>query len=205
MRGKAKENRVNFEVFRKNFLENHSGFSYFRRKSRMSNIPFDPASPAVRRLLSNLNSSFRVRLFFLLKLPSLLFWKVRVASVDPDIGKVEIRFSWRTQNPFQSTYFAALAGTGELSTGMLAMVAMEGRGPMSMLVTRLEGQYSKRGLGRTVFTCEDGPKIREAVDRAYATGEGQEVEVLSIGRGEDGTEVCRFLLNWSFKPRRKKD
>lgn len=171
----------------------------------MQHNPFDPKSAAVISLLSNLNSRSKMRLFFLLKLPSLFFWKVRVLSVDPDVGRVEIRYSRRTQNPFRSTYFAALAGAGELSTGMLAMIAMEGRGPMSMLVTRLEAEYSKKAVGRTVFTCVDGPLIREAVRRAYETGEGQQVEVLSIGSAEDGSEVCRLKLSWSFKTRQKKD
>jgi len=180
------------------------GFCYIRKKYGMQDIPFDPQSPAVRRLLANLSNRTRMRLFYLWKLPRLFFWNVRVLSVDPDVGRVEIPFSWRTQNPFRSTYFAALAGAGELSTGMLAMIAMEGRGPMSMLVTKLEAVYSKRALGRTVFTCEDGPKIRDAVQHAYSSGEGQQVEVLSIGRGEDGAEVGRLVLSWSFKPRSQK-
>ena len=171
----------------------------------MQYIPFDPKSAAVMRLLRNLNSRGRMRLFFLWKLPSLFFWNVRVLSVDPDVGRVQIPFSRRTQNPFRSTYFAALAGAGELSTGMMSLIAMEGRGPMSMLVTKLEAEYSKKAIGQTVFTCVDGPLIRDAVQRAYETGEGQQVEVLSIGNAEDGSEVCRFKLSWSFKSRQKKD
>lgn len=180
-----------------------STFSYIRTKISMQYIPFDPKSAEVVRLLSNLNTRSKMRLFFLWKLPTLLFWNVRVLSVNPDVGRVEIPFSRRTQNPFRSTYFAALAGAGELSTGLLAMIAMEGRGPMSMLVTRMEAEYSKKAVGRTVFTCADGPLIRDAVQRAYETGEGQQVEVLSIGTAEDGSEVCRFRLNWSFKARQK--
>lgn len=168
----------------------------------MPTTDFDPGSIAVRKLLAKLNDPFKMRLFYLWKLPSLMLWKVRVLSVDPDVGKVAIPFSWRTQNPFRSTYFAALAGAGELSTGMLAMIAMEGRSPMSMLVTKVEADYMKKAIGMTVFTCSDGPKIRDAVQRAYDTGEGQQVTVCSTGTGPDGAEVCRVVLHWSFKARK---
>lgn len=168
----------------------------------MSTTDFDPGSIAVQKLLAKLNDPFKMRLFFLWKLPSLLLWKVRVLSVDPDVGKVAIPFSWRAQNPFRSTYFAALSGAGELSTGLLAMIAMEGRGQMSMLVTKVEAEYMKKAVGTTVFTCTAGPEIREAVQRAYDTGEGQQVSVSSTGTGEDGTMVCRVVLHWSFKARK---
>lgn len=68
-----------------------------------------------------------------------------------------------------------------------------------MLVTHVEASFTKKATGRTVFTCSDGPKLREAIQKAYETGEGQSVQVRSTGVSEDGAEVCSVLLTWSFK------
>jgi hypothetical protein len=161
--------------------------------------PFDPGSAEVRRAVANLNSRWSTWFFYLFKLPTLLFWGVRVHRVDVDSAEVEIPFGWRSQNPFRSTYFAALSGTGELAGGMLAMIAVAGRGPVSMLVTGMEASFSKKAVGKTIFTCTDGPMIRSAVQEALETGEGRTVRVVSVGRQEDGHEVCRVALTWSFK------
>ncbi|MBK8879117.1 MAG: DUF4442 domain-containing protein [Haliscomenobacter sp.] len=166
-------------------------------------IFFDAQSAPVVRLLRALNTPWKMRLFFLWKLPSLLFWGVRIRKASPDQTEVLIPFSWRAQNPFRSTYFAALAGAGELAGGVMAMIAIEGRGPVSMLVTNLEASFSKKATGPTVFTCSQGAAIREAIQRALDTGEGQTLQVLSVGRLENGTEVCRVELTWSFKAKRQ--
>ena len=166
-------------------------------------IPLDAQSAPVARLMRSLNTPWKMRLFFFWRLPSLFFWGVRIRKASPDVTEVLIPFSWRTQNPFRSTYFAALAGAGELAGGLMAMMAIEGRGPVSMLVTKLEASFSKKATGPIVFTCSQGAAIREAIQRAMDTGEGQTLNVLSVGRLEDGTEVCRTELTWSFKAKRQ--
>ncbi len=160
---------------------------------------FDAKSPSLLRLISNLNTPWKMRLYFLRKLPSCLFWGVRVQSCTPDEGKVSIPYSRRTQNPFRSIYFAALAGAAELSTGLLAIIALHGRGRISMLITNIEAEFTKKADTRTTFTCTEGKAIRESVQRAIDTGEGQTIRVLSTGRNASGEEVCKVWLTWSFK------
>ena len=149
--------------------------------------------------MANLATPWKMRFFFWQKLPSLLFWGVRIISVTPSRGQVTIPFGWRTQNPFRSTYFAALSGAGELAAGILAMIAIEGRGPVSMLIVGLEVEFLKKATTLTIFTCNDGDKIQQAVQQALETGEGVTTRVASIGVQEDGTEVARVHLTWSFK------
>lgn len=161
--------------------------------------PFNPESPVVLRLLERLNSPWKMRVFYLLKLPTLFLWGVRIRRVTPEQAEVVVPYSWRSQNPFRSTYFAALSGAGELAGGLLAMVAIEGRGPVSMLVTGLEASFTKKAVGPTIFTCTDGPEIQNAVQQALETGLGQTIRVESVGRRMDGHEVCRVALTWSFK------
>ncbi|MGB3545398.1 MAG: hypothetical protein WBA17_00375, partial [Saprospiraceae bacterium] len=61
--------------------------------------------------LRDVNTPWKMRLaFFLRKLPTLFWWGVRVKSATEDRAEVTIPYTWRTQNPFKSVYFAAQAG-----------------------------------------------------------------------------------------------
>lgn len=153
-------------------------------------------------LLKDFNTPWKMKLYFLRKLPSCWFWGVRVVKVDQDKGVVSIPYSWRTQNPFRSIYFAALCGAAELSTGLLGVASLPGQGKVSMLITGLEARFVKKADSRTTFTCTQGAALREAVQRALETGEGQEVVVTSTGRNEAGEAVCELQLTWSFKKKR---
>lgn len=160
---------------------------------------FNADAPAVRQLLSNLNSPWKMRLYFLQQLPSLWFWGVRIKNVTPQRAEVTIPFNWRSQNPFRSTYFAALAGAAELSTGSLGLIAIAGRAKVSMLVVKMEAQYFKKADAMVTFTCEDGEAMLETIDRAMTTGEGQQFTATSIGRLPSGEMACQMWITWSFK------
>jgi len=161
--------------------------------------PFDPQRPSLLKMIRQLNTSWKMRLYFLQKLPSCWFWGVRVKYCDADRAEVTIPFRWRSQNPFRSTYFAALCGAAELSTGLLALIALHGRGRISMLITHVEAEFTKKADNLTTFRCEAGPDIRDTVQRAIDSGNGETIRVASIGRNEAGVEVCRVYLTWSFK------
>jgi hypothetical protein len=77
------------------------------------------------------------------KLPSAIFWRLRVKKLDQDKCEVSLPFFWRTQNPFRSIYFAALAGAAELSTGILCQMALAGKGKFSMLVVDFRAEFYK--------------------------------------------------------------
>ena len=165
---------------------------------------FDAQRPSLLKMISDLQVPWKMRWFFLKSLPSCWFWGVRVKYCDIDRCEVTVPYSWRTKNPFRSVYFATLCGAGELSTGTLALMALHERVPISMLITSIEASFSKKAVGIITFTCEAGQQIRDAVDEAIHTGEGQVVKVLTVGHNEDGVEVCKVWLTWSFKVKRKK-
>ncbi|MBL7767422.1 MAG: DUF4442 domain-containing protein [Flavipsychrobacter sp.] len=150
--------------------------------------------------LQLVNSSFRFRLFMLMKLPSAFFAGVRVVSATDNRCDVSVPFKWFSQNPFRSTYFACLAMAAEMSTGLLAMSQTWKRQPaISMLVTGLEATYHKKATGNTFFTCTQGREIAEAVGLAVTTGEAQTIRVLSRGVTQSGELVAEFYITWSFK------
>jgi polyribonucleotide nucleotidyltransferase len=72
---------------------------------------------------------------------------------------------------------------------------------ISMLVASNNANFSKKATGRITFTCEDGQKIQEALDRTVATGEGQTFWMRSVGVNEEGTVVSTFNFEWTVKLR----
>ena len=163
-------------------------------------IPFNAKT---QKLVGNLLNKSKFKLWLLLKLPLGWFAGMRIEYIDGKTCRATIPMGWRSQNPFQSIYFAAEAMTAELTAGALGMVHIENSGEkVSLLVTGLEATFSKKAVSLTTFTCEDGDKIQAAIQETIRTGEGTTAECLSIGRMADGTEVARFKIYWSFKKKR---
>ena len=153
-----------------------------------------------QKFLRQINNPFKVRLFLLSKLPSAYFAGVRVLFADEEKCVVTVPYKWFSKNPFKSTYFACMSMAAEMSTGVLAMVHLYQREPaVSMLVTRVLGDFNKKAVSRSSFTCEDGGRIREAIEEAVASGQGKMITARSIGRNPAGEIVAQFEITWSFK------
>jgi len=142
--------------------------------------------------------------YLFVKLPAAFFCGLNIRKLDTKNCEVTLPYGWRSQNPFQSIYFASQAMAAEMSTGALALLAIENVNvPVGMLVVKLEGGFSKKADKLTTFTCTQGDKVFEAVNKAVETGEGVTATIESVGTMPDGTEVARFLITWSFKKKVK--
>lgn len=154
-----------------------------------------------RALAASMTSRFKFWFFKWRRLPSLRFWGVRLLSLDIDACEVSISYSRNTQNPFRSIYFSALAGAGELSTGALVLLHTAGVGPVSMLVTQCEMTFTKKALGKIVFTCNDGLRIGQAITALAASGDSTEMTLTCSGVDQAGDIVCSMAVQWSLKRR----
>lgn len=134
----------------------------------------------------------------LLKLPTAVFWRLKIAHLDGERCEVTIPYFWRSKNPFQSIYFAALAGAAELSTGALCQMALAGRGSFSMLVVDFRAEYSKKANTKTSFSCEQGAEVFDLV-ASLNPGESKQITMVSHGKNSSGEDVARFFITWSFK------
>jgi len=134
----------------------------------------------------------------LFKLPTALFWRLKMVHLDEQKCLVSIPYFWRSQNPFKSIYFAALAGAAELSTGALCQLALAGKGAFSMLVVDFKAEYSKKANTRIYFTCAQGAELFSLID-SLQPGETNQLTMLSTGKNKAGEEVARFFITWSFK------
>jgi Domain of unknown function (DUF4442) len=124
---------------------------------------------------------------------------ISVKSCDASSCSVLLPYSWRSQNPFRSTYFAAQCAAGELSTGLLATAALQDHSPVSMLVTHVEAEFFKKAAQTLTFTCDQGEVLAAAVNIAVATRQPQTIQVLSTGRLPDGNTAAVVKITWSFK------
>ncbi len=155
------------------------------------------------KTLARLRSPLLFYVYKFWKLPSLWFWGVKIVEATSGRCVIGLPFGWRTQNPFRSTYFSAQMGAAELSTGVLALAALDSQPAVSMLVVEARAEFFKKVAGFALFTCEDGEKVRAAVQKAVDTGEGQTVTLTSEARLREGGElVSRFSVTWSFKKKK---
>jgi len=160
-------------------------------------------SPNIDKFIRIMKSPFKMGFFMFTKLPSAYFSGVRVKEITPTYAEITVPFKWFSQNPFRSTYFACQSMAAEMSTGLLAMMHIYERTPaVSMLVLHVNGRFLKKATGVTTFTCDEGDRIRAAVEQAVATGEGVTVDVVSTGTNEQGEIVSAFDIRWTFKTKK---
>lgn len=161
----------------------------------------NPAFDVFRKQISN---PLKFRFFLLQRLPSAFFSGLKIRSFNQDKSEIGVRYSWFSQNPFRSMYFAVQSMAAEMSTGILGFAQIYQRKPsVSMLVVKVEGTFIKKATGFILFTCSDGKMIEEAVERSIQTGEGQTIVCRSIGTNEQQEIVAEFLVTWSFKAKQK--
>jgi len=149
-------------------------------------------------MLRDFNTGWKMSLYFLWKLPTIIFYGIRIREVTIDHCRVSIAYRWRTKNPFRSIYAGAQFAAAEISTGLLAKLAIQGRGRISMLITHVEMEYTKKATALTTFACADGSRFDKAIDEMLITGESQVVEARSTGTMETGEVVSVMKFTWSF-------
>ena len=144
----------------------------------------------------------KLNTFIMLKLPSAWICGVRIKNIDARKCQVGVRHRWINQNPFNSMYFAVQAMAAELSTGALVMKEVRDSGQkISMLVKSNKSFFHKKATGKILFTSFDAAEVRNAVEEAIKTGEGQTLWMNSVGTNEDGVEVSNFSFEWTLKMR----
>ncbi len=157
----------------------------------------------IEEFIQNMKHPVKFRMFLFYKLPSAFFSGVRIKSLSEQECTTVVPYKWFSQNPFRSTYFACLAMAAEMSTGILALAQLYKRKPsVSMLVVKLEANYTKKAVGKTYFTCVDGDLMRQTIETAIATGESQSLRARSMGANEQGETIAEFFITWSFKAKK---
>lgn len=144
----------------------------------------------------------KLNAFMFLKLPSAYWSGVRVKSISPEKCETTVKHRWFNQNPFNSMYFAVQAMAAEFTTGALVMLQIKKSGAnISMLVANNKSSFTKKATGKITFTCNQGVQIKETIEKAIATKEGQTLWLTSIGENEKGEQVSEMQFEWTIKVR----
>jgi len=147
----------------------------------------------------------KINTFVLFKLPSAYFSGVRLKEISDEEATVTVKHRWINQNPFKSLYWATQGMASELATGVLVIKGIEESGEkISMLVRSQKGTFTKKATGRIRFICKDGTKVKDAINNAITTGEGQSLTLYAEGFDEAGESVSNFEYEWGIKLKKKK-
>ena len=145
-------------------------------------------------------SPFKLNLYMFYKLPSAFWCGVRAKSISAEVCKSTVKHRWFNQNPFNSMYFAVQAMAAEFTTGVLVMYQIEKSGKkISMLVANNKATFTKKAKGRITFECNQGTLIKDIIQKAIETKEGQTIWLTSIGTDEKGDQVSEMQFEWSVK------
>jgi hypothetical protein len=134
-----------------------------------------------------------------LKLPSIIFWGLKLKKLDRERCEVMIPFRFTTQNPFRSIYFAALNGAAELSTGIPVQMLLCDKGRASMLVTGFSATFIKKASTDTLFVCSEITKLQNIIESLSTECPKVEFHLESIGYNTLQEVVCRMNVHWSIK------
>lgn len=145
-------------------------------------------------------SPFKMKIYFILKLPLAFIIGLRITEFEPTFSKVTIKFSYFTKNPFKSIYFACLAMAAELASGSLAVYhTTNSAKKISMLVVGMQANFIKKAVGKISFICNDGVLIENTIANCIANNASETIVSKSLGLNEMGETVAEFLITWSFK------
>lgn len=138
----------------------------------------------------------------------MLFFKIPIAKIagiklknyDGNQAQILVKYGWLNQNPFRSMFWAVQGMAAEFSTGIMCIDKIQKSGQkISMLVVGLEANFTKKAVGKIVFTCDQGKLLDEVLQKAIETKEGQTLKMRSVGMDEKGDQVSEFFFTWSFK------
>lgn len=169
----------------------------------MEPSPLPADTPQMAAFRQAIQHPLKLRLFMLRSLPMAYLAGLRVRQVTPEQATVTVPFKYLTKNPFRSIYFACLSMAAEMASGVLALMYSSSGPPVSMLVTELEAEFTKKAVGLISFTSTAGGQIGQAIAESRATSEGRTVVCTSTGTDQTGDVVAIFHITWSFRVKKR--
>ena len=152
------------------------------------------------KFIASMSNPLKFKLFAVSKLPSLIFWGIRLYSFSEEKCVTSVKYGWSNTNPFKSMYFATMIGAAELSTGLPVMYTIHGEGKTSMLVVAVGGKYYKKAVGRIRFECTEMNVFRTFFDNLkQKIGNTGVITLHSKAYNEQNELVGEFEFTWSLK------
>ncbi len=145
----------------------------------------------------------RFNIFMFFKLPSAWWSGVRLHEITSNKCVVKVKHMWVNQNPFKSMFWAVQGMAAEMTTGAFLTREIELSGKnIAMLVANNTAKFTKKATGKISFVCDQGLEVKDLINKAIATGDGQTLWIDSKGYNEDNIMVSHFSFEWSIKLRK---
>ena len=126
----------------------------------------------------NFIETWKMRAYVILKIPLIFFVSPRVLELTDQTCRVSIPLNRRTRNHVGSLYFGALAVGADLTAGLLAFRLIDkSQFKINFLFKDFRADFLKRCEADTVFVCDSGTRITEAVKKAIESRERVNVSV----------------------------
>ncbi len=143
--------------------------------------------------------------FGIAKVPMIFYVRPRLLHLNEESVALRIPLRRRTRNHLRAMYFGVLCVGADCAGGLIAVwLIQQAKARVDFVFKSCQAEFLKRAEGDTVFTCNDGVRIREAVQQAIATGDRVNipVEILATVPSKLGQEpVAKFALTLSVKRR----
>ena len=138
-------------------------------------------------------------------LPSAWLCGVRVDSIENNSCSVRVKHRWINKNPFNSLFWAVQGMAAEMPGGLLLSEKIKNSGHnISMLLIGSTSNFTKKAVGKILFTYENGEDLDKLVNDAVTTKDAQTITINTKGIDENGDVVSDFSFKWSIKLRSKK-
>ena len=145
----------------------------------------------------------RINFWSFLKLPSVWWCGIRVTRFESDLCEAKVKHTWINQNPFKSMFWAVQGMAAEMTTGAFLTREINSSGHnISMLVANNTAKFTKKATGQIRFVCDQGLQVKQLINKAITTGDGQTLWINSKGYNEDNIVVSHFSFEWSVKLRK---
>lgn len=164
----------------------------------MDSTPFD--AKRLQKTIKRMNQPLLFPMATLAKMPLGFFAGLKVDDINEEACSVSLPGGWRTQNPFQSTYWAAQGMAAEMATGLHPYAyASACPVPVRMILAGTEARFGRLCKTRAHFRCVGGPPVRAALLETLETGESVACPIEVVGENALGEVVSEWTFTWSLR------
>ncbi|MDZ4662453.1 MAG: DUF4442 domain-containing protein [Pseudomonadota bacterium] len=171
-----------------------------------------PRMPQLPKSVSNLynkltshqmTETLQLKAFGLAKIPLLFLVGPKVLELNHDRCAIKIPLNRLTRNHLGSMYFGALAIGADCAAGMLGMKYIrDSEREISLIFKDFQADFLKRAHEDVIFSCDEGPAIRELVEAALTKGERVHapIHITAWSSAQPNDEpIAKFVLTMSLK------
>jgi acyl-coenzyme A thioesterase PaaI-like protein len=131
------------------------------------------------------------------RIPLLFVVTPTVVEVNEDRCRIKVPLNRMTRNHLGSMYFGALCIGADTAGAYLAYRNTIKTG-VSLIFKDFQAQFLKRPEGDVIFTCEEGKKIADLVEKARTTDTRHSTPIKITATVNDDV-VAEFQLTLSLK------